>query len=79
MESRTSDSVRHANAAARLLSVLAHFDASFDTTVTTDASAVAIAIRAVVSQTQYDCSERPVAFASCIILPAKRAYFVSKR
>ena len=45
--------------------------------MTTDASAVAIG--AVLSQTQNDGSERPVAFASRTLTSAERAYSVSER
>ena len=57
--------------------VLAHFDPQLPTQVTTDASAVAIG--AVLSQTQPDGSERPVAYASRTLATAERAYSVSER
>src|SRR5208283_3828486 len=55
--------------------VLAHFDIRRPTQVTTDASAVAIG--AVLSQTQLDGTERPVAFASRTLSSTERAYSVS--
>ena len=57
--------------------VLAHFDLRLPIQVTTDASAVAIG--AVLSQTQTDGSERPVAYASRTLTTAERAYSVSER
>ena len=57
--------------------VLAHFDLELQTQVTTDASGVAIG--AVLSQTQHDGSERPVAFASRTLTSTERAYSVSER
>ena len=57
--------------------VLAHFDPSLDTIVTTDASAVAIG--AVLSQVQADGTERPVAFASRTLSQTERNYAVSER
>ena len=51
--------------------VLAHFDPRLPNQVTTDASEVAIG--AVLSQTQPDGSERPVAYASQTFSTAERA------
>ena len=57
--------------------VLAQFDSWLPTQVTTDAFAVAIG--AVLSQTQPDGSERPVAYGSRTLSTAERAYSVSGR
>ena len=57
--------------------VLAHFDPRLLMQVTTDASAVAIG--AVLSQTQPNGYERPVAYASRTLTTAERAYSVFER
>ena len=56
--------------------VLAHFDPNAKTTVTTDASGVAV--RAVLSQ-WITGSERPVAFASRTLLEIERKYSTGER
>lgn len=57
--------------------MIAHFDTSLDTVITTDASAVAIG--AVLSKIQSDGIERPVANASRTLMFVERGYSVSER